>query len=777
MCECHSAGRQEAEQAAAAYAETFWASACAEGDEHAAACADAAAHSRGAAEESCRKARALVAEWARMSRSTRDLQECLLPCGRVSYPNYSETGARHFACFRRPCVEGRCSEQLRGSGHGCGWRRVFGKGCPRECDSSADMTWWVWEMRQRGTNADGQPSLTPEFVPKHGKRSEFFAEFVPKVSSYLSHVWRDNISKHSIRIFEDRRSGRHADAAAAAAEPLLAQADALRIVAEQNPVVFRRAIHSAANSHAAPGEPESAVVYEDIFAPVTLSALATAAAADAAAAAATASAAATIADETAKWARVQADYAAQIEVQRRYTATCASREKHNCLVVVVGYKPYKQDVNRRKGAPAGGRERYRQHVSVFYAFHETSFKASARSYNVAREDIDHYLKHGTFIHGEWFHRGQRMPGGDRRDALPEGLTEKTTVEPPFPEMKGVLEVTDGAPTQFDNKDNMHQTAEWRAKSAYWPRPSISTHWPRQGRQRTESGSIIRRHIKTEPHHGKGSCDAATSVPTSCIRASVASGVPLDTGTRACVVFLARQKQEPSIPKLSKAGWEAHDDYYWGFYNPDLFTLAVVPECRNTGWGSKVHQHFVGLSLDLDRAEQDGPLHVSKSPCNCNACIMLKFDDCEMKQVVGAVRQVPKAAPLAHASSRPQIQPLLEFAQALQPGMVIAVRACEDDLDMEGAYWLIKVLSRSFMVEEDIVHATDEFEKGWEVVEAQYYSLEQESPRGYRLLRDKRYIVVNHMVRLKGISFERTKRAHNGLSILSDAWDAAIRNSV
>jgi hypothetical protein len=203
------------------------------------------------------------------------------------------------------------------------------------------------------------------------------------------------------------------------------------------------------------------------------------------------------------------------------------------------------------------------------------------------------------------------------------------------------------------------------------------------------------------------------------------------------LFLAEAKKEPTKPKRERAGWEAHDDYYWGFFNPDLFTQAAVPECKNTGWGSKLHQHFVGLSLDLARAEQDGPLHVSKSPCNCNECILLKFEACEMKKLVGAVRKIAQAAPLARASYRPQIAPLLEFAQALYPGVVAAVRACTDDLHMEGSSWLVKVLSRSFIVEEDTMQTTDEFEKGWTVVEAQYYSIEQESPRGYSLLREKR----------------------------------------
>jgi hypothetical protein len=44
-------------------------------------------------------------------------------------------------------------------------------------------------------------------------------------------------------------------------------------------------------------------------------------------------------------------------------------------------------------------------------------------------------------------------------------------------------------------------------------------------------------------------------------------------------------------------------------------------------------------------------------------------------------------------------------------------------------WLVKVLGRSFIVNEDTIHATDEFEKEWTVVEAQYYSIERDSHHG------------------------------------------------
>ena len=45
-------------------------------------------------------------------------------------------------------------------------------------------------------------------------------------------------------------------------------------------------------------------------------------------------------ESLARTAVKQSDYAAQIETRREFTATCAIRERHNCLVTVVGYKPY-----------------------------------------------------------------------------------------------------------------------------------------------------------------------------------------------------------------------------------------------------------------------------------------------------------------------------------------------------------------------------------------------------------------------------------------------------
>ena len=40
---------------------------------------------------------------------------------------------------------------------------------------------------------------------------------------------------------------------------------------------------------------------------------------------------------------------------------------------------------------------------------KAGYKPDARSYNVQREDIEHFLKHGETLHGEWWYKGKRIP--------------------------------------------------------------------------------------------------------------------------------------------------------------------------------------------------------------------------------------------------------------------------------------------------------------------------------------------------------------------------------
>ena len=76
----------------------------------------------------------------------------------------------------------------------------------------------------------------------------------------------------------------------------------------------------------------------------------------------------------------------------------------------------------------------RLHPNVFGMF-KAGYKPDARSYNVQREDIDHFLKHGETLHGEWWYEGKRIPRkGGHLEPLPAGMEEREREAPWAPEL-------------------------------------------------------------------------------------------------------------------------------------------------------------------------------------------------------------------------------------------------------------------------------------------------------------------------------------------------------
>ena len=89
-----------------------------------------------------------------------------------------------------------------------------------------------------------------------------------------------------------------------------------------------------------------------------------------------------------------------------------------------------------------------------------------------------------------------------------------------------------------------------------------------------------------------------------------------------MLYIAEHKQEPSIPKARKNGWEAVDRYFWGYIDTARFTKASVPNADS--WkGSKSFHEYSGRCTDRRRAESEGPLQVlcphklSPSPDACS----------------------------------------------------------------------------------------------------------------------------------------------------------------
>jgi hypothetical protein len=75
-------------------------------------------------------------------------------------------------------------------------------------------------------------------------------------------------------------------------------------------------------------------------------------------------------------------------------------------------------------------------------------------------------------------------------------------------------VTDGAPSQFDNKTHYHQTAAWRARDG-----------------------ICRQAIKLVTQHGKSVCDGASNFPKRALEEAGASGQLLEPGAHGAALYL------------------------------------------------------------------------------------------------------------------------------------------------------------------------------------------------------------------------------------------------
>ena len=101
----------------------------------------------------------------------------------------------------------------------------------------------------------------------------------------------------------------------------------------------------------------------------------------------------------------------------------------------------------------------------------------------------------------------------------------------------------------------------------------------------------------------------------------------------------------------------------------------------------------------------------------------------------------------------------------QDGMIVAYTADPEDEGTdqdEGSYYLALVKGPAFPVPQSQVHASDRFEAGWLVVKAQWYELQTTSPRCYKLQTTERLLVVNEMIRLSGLQFEKVQRASRRL---------------
>lgn len=82
---------------------------------------------------------------------------------------------------------------------------------------------------------------------------------------------------------------------------------------------------------------------------------------------------------------------------------------------------------------------------------------------------------------------------------------------------------------------------------------------------------------------------------------------------------------------------------------------------------------------------------------------------------------------------PQMLSLERFSEYLDAGVLVAVNVDDDEVHLEGSYWLAQLNGPSFVLEEDTMHCGQQYCKDWIVAPGYWYKLQQLSPRGYKLL--------------------------------------------
>ena len=352
---------------------------------------------------------------------------------------------------------------------------------------------------------------------------------------------------------------------------------------------------------------------------------------------------------------------------------------------------------------------------------------------------------------------KRLPGGVYRDELPEAevvhtegggemvlpaITDADAAIALFPEYEYCVEITDGAPTQFDNKTNYHQTAIWYCKTG-----------------------IHRKGVQLITMHGKGVCDGYSNSPSKALNLAAAAGkIVGQGGARDVVLYLARDRPSPQTLKTGISGYWKADQIIYIYYNEKLFIKNRVPDAKPMPGSSKVHMATAKKTADPEAAQRDGPLLTSAYFCGCAPCTAFDSDGCVMKDAFGSV--VPKnCASASDVGLESQTVQLEDFAHTLVRDRVVAVRVSADEADIEGVLWFAILDDSPIKLTEATMHAGQEFGEGWLVARGHWFSLQglpaANGDRTYVILPEVVMLNVNSMLRvISPIVFnEANKNAH------------------
>ena len=148
----------------------------------------------------------LLDSYLSMSKGIGQMEEALLPCGKIAWPAYQLPGERPFRSFFGSCCYGKCPKKgLRSSPFdasrpvACGWDSVFGEDCPIECNDEP-FEWLEWKQMARGSDQDGQATYAPELVPRKGTRREFLAYERQAIAAAMPKRYRSKMLRRGLKV-------------------------------------------------------------------------------------------------------------------------------------------------------------------------------------------------------------------------------------------------------------------------------------------------------------------------------------------------------------------------------------------------------------------------------------------------------------------------------------------------------------------------------------------------------------------------------------------------
>jgi hypothetical protein len=375
------------------------------------------------------------------------------------------------------------------------------------------------------------------------------------------------------------------------------------------------------------------------------------------------------------------------------------------------------------------------------------YKADARYYRAQLEDIISILKHGCAVHGEWFVGGKRVPGGDHSKPLPEGVEEwGDDFVVSFAEMERLLSILDGCKCQFKCGNCFHQVGTLKARLG-----------------------VIERQITLIERHGKNVCDSSSNEPKAAIERGIAENAAIEPGSRGVVLFLAKQHQEPRVPKKNKDGWWATGRNFYGHFTHEVIEKSGTPEANGFA-GSSSCFDFVGTSDSADATK--AKLLARRLPDMCPACRDWKFLECVNERRWARVETSVKTQNAAIV--RTQLQSLDEWGEHVGNEKILAIRVDRDAVknsadaaESEDAFWLAKPIGAAFTVPQSMVLETDQFEEGWLVVRAKWYKLVTGTLRSFTLLKKDTLIPLGATSRLRDIKFSKYDKAKGRYNLSTD----------